>query len=54
MTYDRAISCFVPCIFAYFSRKGKKLYLHLFHKIIVMLDWVWESEAIVCDFEQAL
>ncbi|KAF1741815.1 hypothetical protein MXB_3633 [Myxobolus squamalis] len=36
LTFDHAMSCFVPCI----------RYLHLFHEIIVTLDWVWEPEAI--------
>ncbi|KAF1740661.1 hypothetical protein MXB_5067, partial [Myxobolus squamalis] len=35
-------------------RKGQRLYLRLFHKIIATLDWVWEPEAVVCDFEHRL
>ncbi|KAF1741496.1 hypothetical protein MXB_4643, partial [Myxobolus squamalis] len=54
MTFDRAMSCFVPFVFALVSRKGIRLYLRLFQKIIAMLDSVWEPQAIVCDFEQGL
>ncbi|KAF1743480.1 hypothetical protein MXB_1606, partial [Myxobolus squamalis] len=54
MIFDRATSFFVPWVFYLFSKKGKRLYLRLFHEIIFILDWVWEPEAIVCDFEHRL
>ncbi|KAF1743476.1 hypothetical protein MXB_4776 [Myxobolus squamalis] len=54
MNFDRVTSCFVPCILALLNRSGECLYFGLFHKIFAMLDWVWEPEAIFCDFEQGL
>ncbi|KAF1740332.1 hypothetical protein MXB_3089, partial [Myxobolus squamalis] len=40
MTFNRATSCFVPCMFALLIGKGKRLYLRLIHKIIGTPDWV--------------
>ncbi|KAF1741347.1 hypothetical protein MXB_3194, partial [Myxobolus squamalis] len=54
MIFDRATSFFVYWVFSLFGRTGKTLNLCVFYEIIAMLDWVWEPEAIVCDFEQEL
>ncbi|KAF1743242.1 hypothetical protein MXB_5571 [Myxobolus squamalis] len=40
MNFDRVTSYFFRCVFALVCRKSERLYLHLFHEIIDMLNLV--------------
>jgi hypothetical protein len=54
MTYDKGTSCYVPCAYSLLTSKNEWMYLRLFHEILMQLDYVWEPESIVCDFELGL
>lgn len=54
MGLDKTTNLYVPCVYSLLSGKFEHLYLHLIQEIISMLDWCWDPEIIVVDYEYAL